>query len=68
MLVSVEPDVAGLDVVVPGDDVDDRALAGTGRPDEPDLLAWLGVQRDVEQDGDAGDVREVDVVHHHVAL
>ena len=60
-------DLAVGDVVEPVDEVRDGGLACAGRTDEGELLAWLGVERDVVQDGLLRVIAEVDAVETDVA-
>jgi len=38
---AVDEDAAAIHVIEPQEQVDDRGLAGSGRADDPDALAWL---------------------------
>ena len=60
-------DLAVGDVVEPVDEVRDGGLACAGRADEGELLAGLGVERDVVQDGLLRVIAEVDAVETDVA-
>ena len=61
-------DVAALNVIEAVDEVRDRRLARTGRADEGDLLAGLGIEREVFQHRLVRIIGEVDVVEADVAL
>src|SRR5699024_651659 len=63
---AVVGDAAGVDVVKAVDEVGDGGLARAGGAHEGDLLAGLGVQADVLQDGAAFLVAKGDVVEPHV--
>ena len=48
-VLAADPHRPAVDVVEPRDEVGDRGLAGTGRPDERDHLAGLGGEGDAVQ-------------------
>jgi hypothetical protein len=56
------------DIVETVDQVRDRRLAGAGRSNESDLLAWFGVKRDIMKNRLALHVGEIDIVEINLAF
>ena len=57
----VEEDLPVVEVVEASEELHERALAGTGGPDDGELLPGRDGQRDILQHGDVGVVAEVEV-------
>ena len=65
---AVDGDAAAVDVVEPQQQVDDRRLAGAGRPDDADALSGFDRERHVAQHVVLVVVREPDVVEGDVGV
>ena len=61
---AVIADLAVRQIIEPVNQVGDSSLSGAGRTDEGDLLAGLGVERDVMQDLFIRRITEVHVIEH----
>ena len=67
-VVPIEQDCALVDLVEPGQHVDDRRLAGSGRTDQGDQLPRCGMDIDVLEDRGDAIVREADVFEDDITL
>jgi hypothetical protein len=67
-ILAIDNDLAVIDIIIASENVDDRALAGTGRTTETKDLSRQCMERVVMQDTASGNITEIDMIKYHITF